>query len=137
MHKITGGCLCGAVRFESSAEPKMIVACHCRTCQKNTGSAFSLNVAMPADEVTIRGDTLRTFQESNETGGPPFYRSFCANCGSPISGRGDAYPGVLFLKAGTFDDPSWLKPSAHMWCAEKQPWVDIDDDVQKFDESPG
>lgn len=136
MHKVTGGCLCGAVRFESSAEPKMIVACHCRTCQKNTGSAFSLNVAMPADEVTVTGDTVRTYKESNEAGGPPFYRSFCSNSRSPISGRGDAYPGVLFLKAGTFDDPSWIKPSAHMWCAEKQPWVDIDEDVQKFDGSP-
>jgi hypothetical protein len=59
MSKITGGCLCGAVRFESSAEPKIVVACHCSTCQKNTGSAFSMNVAMPEDRVTISGDSLK------------------------------------------------------------------------------
>ena len=136
MRKVSGGCLCGAVRFASSAEPEMIVACHCRTCQKNTGSAFSLNVAVPEDQVTITGDTLRTYEEHSEAGSPPFYRSFCSNCGSPISGRGDAYPGILFLKAGTFDDPTWIKPGAHMWCAEKQPWVTIEVDVPQFDSSP-
>ena len=61
MSKLTGGCLCGAVRFESIAEPEMIVACHCTTCQKNTGSAFSLNVAMSENQVTITGDSLRTY----------------------------------------------------------------------------
>ena len=136
MSKITGGCLCGAVRFESSAEPKMVVACHCSTCQKNTGSAFSMNVAMPEDRVTISGDTLKTYEEQNDAGGLPFYRSFCSNCGSPISGRGPAYPGILFLKAGTFDDPSWIKPTAHMWCAEKQPWVTIDAGVPQFEGAP-
>ena len=62
MSKITGGCLCGSIRYESDVEPQMIVACHCSTCQKNTGSAFSLNLAMPEDQVTIQGDTLGTYE---------------------------------------------------------------------------
>ena len=136
MKKVTGGCLCGAVRYESNAEPEMIVACHCTTCQKNTGSAFSLNVAMPEDKVTITGDSLSTYEERSAPESTPFYRSFCALCGSPISGRGDAYPGVVFLKAGTLDDRSWVKPSAHMWCAEKQPWVTVEEGIPQFEGSP-
>ena len=136
MNKITGGCLCGAIRYESSAQPEMIVACHCSTCQKNTGSAFSVNIAMPQNEVSISGSSLVTYEERNGSDSSPFYRSFCAICGSPVSGRGGAYPGVIFLKAGTLDDPSWVKPTGHMWCAEKQPWVNIDEDIPQFAGAP-
>ena len=127
MPNITGSCLCGAVRYESEAEPMMVAACHCTTCQKNTGSAFSLNVAMPVDAVSIHGDSLKTYAEKVNGSDEPFYRSFCVECGSPISGQGAAYPGILFVKAGTLDDPSWVKPDMHIWCSEKQPWLQIAD----------
>lgn len=136
MKQISGGCLCGAIRYQSKAEPEMIVACHCKTCQQNTGTAFSLNVAMPAGKVTITGDSLTTYEERSTPDSEPFYRSFCSLCGSPISGEGTAYPGVLFLKAGTLDDSSWVKPTAHMWCGQKQPWVSIEEGVPQFEGSP-
>jgi hypothetical protein len=136
MSIITGGCLCGSIRYQSNTEPQMIVACHCSTCQKNTGSAFSLNLAMPEDQVTIQGDTLGIYEERSSPDSKPFYRSFCTRCGSPISGRGEAYPGVVFLKAGTLDDPSWVKPNAHMWCDEKQPWFSIEEGVPQFAQAP-
>jgi hypothetical protein len=110
-------------------EPLMVAVCHCSTCQKNTGSAFSTNLAMPQNAVEIVGDDLATFEEYADAGSPPFLRSFCSRCGSPISGRGEAYPGVVFIKAGTLDDPSWVKPTIHIWCSERQPWVHIDDGV--------
>lgn len=136
MPKITGGCLCGAVRYESDAEPMMVAACHCTTCQKNTGSAFSLNIAMPVDSVNIHGNSLKIYEEKHEGDAEPFYRSFCAECGSPISGRGAAYPGILFVKAGTLDDPSWVKPDMHIWCAEKQPWLQIVDEGKQCQAGP-
>ena len=129
MSKIRGGCLCGAVRYASDAEPAIVAVCHCVTCQKNTGSAFSLNVGVPAESVTIQGDRLATYEDHTGASGKPFYRRFCSNCGSPICGAGDAYAGLMFLKAGTLDDPSWIKPATHIWCAEKQPWVAIERDV--------
>lgn len=126
MPRIPGGCLCGAVHYELAAQPSLVVVCHCTTCQKNTRSAFSLNLAMPQDAVTISGDSLATYEDHSGASGKPFHRAFCSRCGSPISGRGEAYPGMPFLKAGTLDDRSWLKPEGHIWCVEKQPWVPIE-----------
>lgn len=136
MADIRGGCLCGAVRYESQAEPAMVAACHCATCQKNTGSAFSLNLGLPQDAVTIQGNTLATYEDHSGASGKPFYRSFCSHCGSPISGQGDAYSGLIFIKAGTLDDPSWVKPNAHIWCCDKQPWVAIEEGVAQAERNP-
>ena len=137
MSEIRGGCLCGAVRYASDAEPVMVAVCHCASCQKNTGSAFSLNVGLPSDSVTMEGDSLVTYEDRAGASGNPFYRSFCSKCGSPISGQGDAYAGVVFIKAGTLDDPSWVEPGAHIWCAEKQPWVNIEEGAAQFPGNPG
>lgn len=126
MAKVEGGCLCGGVRYTANTEPALVAVCHCVTCQKNSGSAFSLNLGMPVESVTVAGDSLAVYEDRSGASGKPFYRSFCARCGSPISGRGDAYGGLIFIKAGTLDDPSWVRPSAHIWCAEKQPWVEIE-----------
>lgn len=136
MAEIVGGCLCGAVRYRADVEPVLIAACHCRTCQRETGSAFSVNVAVPAGSVVIEGDALVTYADRSGASGKPFHRAFCGRCGSPISGRGEAYEGLEFLKAGTLDDPSWATPGAHIWCAEKQPWVVIPADVQRFEGNP-
>lgn len=137
MPKITGGCLCGSVRYASDAAPALVAVCHCATCQKNTGSAFSLNIAMPTDSVTITGKTHATYEDRAGASGNPFFRTFCSRCGSPISGSGDAYSGLIFIKAGTLDDPSWVKPGVHMWCSEKQPWVMIEEGVAQKPGNPG
>ena len=137
MPKITGGCLCGSVRYASDAEPALVAACHCPTCQKNTGSAFSLNLAIPTDSVTITGESLATYEDRTGASGNPFFRTFCSRCGSPISGSGAAYSGLTFIKAGTLDDASWVKPGVHMWCSSKQPWVVIEDGVAQVPANPG
>src|ERR1700712_3428247 len=74
MARIEGGCLCGAVRYRSEAEPAMQVVCHCKTCQKNSGSAFSMNVAVPQDSLTVEGGTLRSYIDHSGASGQPFYR---------------------------------------------------------------
>lgn len=136
MVNASGGCLCGAVRYRLSGEPAMVAVCHCSTCQKNSGTAFSTNIAMPEGTVEITGDSLTTYEQRADTDGPPFFRSFCSRCGSPISGHGEAYPAIVFIKAGTLDDPSWVKPTAHIWHAEKQPWVKIAEDEPRFAAGP-
>ena len=129
MGAIRGACLCRGVRYSSNAEPAVVAVCHCVACQKNSGSAFSLNIGVPTESVSITGATLVRFEDHSGASGKPFHRSFCSRCGSPIAGSGDAYPGVTFIKAGTLDDPSWVKPTAHIWCDEKQPWVAIEQGV--------
>jgi hypothetical protein len=136
MPRIKGGCLCGAVRYESDTEPAMVAVCHCATCQKNTGSAFSLNLGMPDDSVTLTGETLATYEDRAGASGKPFYRRFCSRCGSPIVSHGEAYPGIVFVKAGTLDDPSWVKPATHIWCAERQPWVTIEEGAVQVPGNP-
>ena len=137
MSKITGGCLCGAVRYVSDAEPALVAVCHCSTCQKNTGSAFSLNIGLPSSSVSVTGKSLATYEDHTGASGKPFFRAFCSRCGSPIYGRGEAYSGITFIKAGTLDDPSWVKPGIHMWCADKQPWVAIEEGAAQVPGSPG
>ena len=136
MPKITGGCLCGSVRYTSDAEPVLVAVCHCSTCQKYTGSAFSLNLGMPSHSVTITGESLATYEDRSGASGNPFFRAFCSRCGSPISGYGAAYSGLTFMKGGTLDDPSWVRPNAHVWCSEKQPWVMIEEGVAQYPRNP-
>lgn len=137
MSKITGGCLCGSVRYVSDAEPALVAVCHCSTCQKNTGSAFSLNIGVPSSSVSVTGKSLATYEDHTGASGKPFFRAFCSRCGSPIYGRGEAYSGITFIKAGTLDDASWVKPGIHMWCADKQPWVAIEEGAAQVPGSPG
>ncbi|MFO1040060.1 MAG: GFA family protein [Geminicoccaceae bacterium] len=136
MAKVIGGCLCGAVRYEAVGEPAAVVACHCKTCQKYTGSAFSLNLGLPSEAVTVTGEALAIYEDRSGASGKPFTRGYCGRCGSPIFGRGEAYAGMTFLKAGTLDDASWVQPTMHIWTAEKQPWVVIDEDVKQVPGNP-
>src|ERR671928_1595799 len=83
MPNIVGGCLCGSVRYESEAEPVLTAACHCRHCQKQTSSAFSIFVVLPKGSLRIEGEPLAAFEDVGESGLPVF-RRFCPKCGSGI-----------------------------------------------------
>ena len=137
MAKIEGGCLCGAVRYQANAEPVMQVVCHCETCQKNTGSAFSFNLAVPKESLEVTTDALKIYVDHSGASGQPFDRAFCSNCGSPIYGSGPAYGALAFIKAGTLDDPSWVDPKVHIWCSEKLGWTEIPDGATQAEKNPG
>jgi hypothetical protein len=123
MNKQEGGCLCGSVRYEFEAAPLLTAICHCRNCQKQAGSAFSLIVGLPAQALVLSGDTLAMYQDQGQESGKPVRRYFCRACGSPIKSEGDQAPGLVFIKAGTLDDTSWLAPSLAIWCDSAQPWL--------------
>ena len=76
MSNIVGGCLCGSVRYESEAEPLLTAACHCRHCQKQTSSAFSILVALPKGSLRIEGEALAAFEDVGASG-LPVIRKFC------------------------------------------------------------
>lgn len=137
MPDIVGGCLCGSVRYSSDAEPALQAVCHCQTCRKNSGSAFSFNVAVPEDSFTVEGDTLRTYEDHSGASGQPFLRKFCGTCGSHLFSHGPAYGALVFIKAGTLDDASWVSPQLHIWCAEKLPWTPIPEGATTAQGNPG
>jgi len=122
---VKGSCLCGSITFESEAEPAVTGICACRQCQKEGGGAFSINVALPRTGLKIAGRTLKTFRDRGENG-QPVHRLFCGKCGSPIVSYSDGLPEVAFIKAGTLEDTSWLKPTMEAWRETAEPWVVID-----------
>jgi len=130
MPKFSGGCLCGAVRYECNAEPLGMAVCHCTHCQKVSGSAFSVNMVVPAPSVTWQGQSA-SYADTGESG-KPLSRKFCRNCGSSLATETEALPGAIIIKAGTLDDKSWLKPNYHIWTRSAQPWVQIPSGATTF-----
>jgi hypothetical protein len=130
MPKFSGGCLCGAVRYECNAEPLGMAICHCTHCQKVSGSAFSVNIVVPASSVTWQGQSA-SYADTGESG-KPLSRKFCGNCGSSLATETEALPGAIVIKAGTLDDKSWLKPNYHIWTRSAQPWVQIQSGATTF-----
>ena len=136
MPKISGSCLCGNVSYESSAEPNMTAICHCKNCQKQTGTAFSIIIAVPEDSMSFTDKgSFSEFLDTGETGGA-VRRRFCRNCGSPIVSIVESVPGAAFIKAGTLEDRSWLEPTLHIWCDTAQPWVVIPDNKDRTPRNP-
>ena len=123
----TGGCLCGAVRYTTSWPPLMVGTCHCKHCQRQAGSAFSILVAVPRDGLTFEG-TLTQYDDDSASGNP-VYRKFCGTCRSPVfteTPGGDAQ-GMMFIKAGTLDESKDLVPTVHFWTSSAQDWVILPD----------
>ncbi|AQV99285.1 hypothetical protein BJN34_36020 (plasmid) [Cupriavidus necator] len=131
MSEIQGGCLCGAVRYESADTAITSVVCHCSQCQKQSGSAFSINLVVPAAGFRVIASALATYHDVGDSG-LAVLRHFCTRCGSPVYSELDANPGVVAVKAGTLDDPSRVHPQLHMWRDSAQPWVEIADDAVCF-----
>jgi hypothetical protein len=128
--------LCGAVRYESEAEPVLTAVCHCRDCQKQTSSAFSVLVVLPKDSLRTEGRALASVQTGGEDTGLTTTRRFCPQCGSAIMTEIAATPDLDWLKAGTLDDPTWLRPQMNMWCSSAQPWVSMDDAIPAYERNP-
>jgi len=135
MSNIVGGCLCGSVRYEADAEPVLTALCHCKHCQKQTSSAFSVLVALPKGSLQIEGLALAAFEDVGDSG-QPVIRKFCPQCGSPIMTDITVTPDLEWLKAGTLDDPSWLRPQMNIWCTSAQLWVSMDDAIPAFEGNP-
>lgn len=125
----TGGCLCGAVRYEVEWPPRAVVVCHCSDCQKQAGSAFSLVGVARRGTLRVAGELKRFVHPGSS--GQPVTRMFCGECGSPVlTDTPEAERrGTIFFKAGTLDQVADLAPSVHYWTASAQPWFAIPEGV--------
>jgi hypothetical protein len=124
---IEGGCQCGSIRYRIEREPLFLAVCHCTECQRQSGSAFGMSLAVPADAFQNSG-ALKTFEVRCDSGRKKTC-AFCPECGTRIYHLTE---NGMSLKAGTLDDTSWLKPDAYYWTKRKQRWVLIPDGVARF-----
>jgi len=134
MADLTGGCLCGRVRYTLSGEPVFSGLCHCRNCQRYTGSAFETVVAYPAASVSVQGE-LKTYNDTGDSG-QPVYRRFCPNCGSGVIAEAAMLPGMTLVLTGTLDDPATYVPAMEIYCSSAQPWVHAGGERARFPRMP-
>ncbi|HTR01492.1 MAG TPA: GFA family protein [Candidatus Acidoferrum sp.] len=128
--KYVGGCLCGAVRYETAADPAFTGNCHCKDCQRASGGPFTPAMFFPAAAVTISGTTksYRSVADSGNT----IDRHFCPECGSQLFTRLGAMPELIGLRAGTLDDASLFKPAIDIYVASAAQWDFMDPKLPKF-----
>jgi hypothetical protein len=118
---LTGGCQCGAVRYEIAAAPLTVIACHCSECQKQSASAFGMTMPVPRAALTIvKGEP--GYWERRADSGNMLGAAFCPNCGVRLYHL-PANKALLNVKAGTLDDTGWLAPVGHIWTDKAQPWM--------------
>lgn len=132
--KHTGGYLCGAVRYSLDVDPIATAACHCRDCQKSTGSAYALLLVIPTESMVLEGK-FNAWAVRGDSGGTNTRKS-CAACGSLISEETNGLKGFRLVLAGSLDDPSWVQPDFHCWVSSKQPWLKLDDGLPAFEKGP-
>lgn len=123
----SGGCQCGSIRYQLIGAPKMLYACHCSDCQKQSSSAFGMSLIMNrADVDLIRGgEQLKTWDTQGEDGRLKRC-AFCPECGSRIYHASEPEDETISIKAGSLDETRWLRPVAHIWLQSAQPWLDIE-----------
>jgi hypothetical protein len=126
-----GGCLCGAVRYECAAPPVMTGACHCRDCQRNSGSAFATLMIFMKEAVAVAGDALACFTHAGDSG-KSVRRHFCRLCGSPVFIEYDVTPDFRIIMAGTLDDPELVRPQWNIYTASRQPWLELPPHMKAF-----
>jgi hypothetical protein len=123
-NRITGGCACGAVRYESNGAAEYSFHCHCRRCQRATGGGHASAFALPHDKVELTGE-IKYFEQKADSGYATL-SGFCPSCGSPISSETARAPERLYLHAATLDDPSIFQPTFVVFEEAAQPWDHID-----------
>lgn len=131
----SGGCACGAIRYDCTAEPMIMLNCHCRDCQRSSGGPFSSFVVIPTEAFKLVKGSLTVYGSPSEMGGKT-RRGFCAHCGSPISGQPDAAPQITAIRTASLDDPSWFKPQAEVWTSDAHPWHLMSPTAPQFEKYP-
>lgn len=129
----TGGCHCGAVRYEVRAEPQHVALCHCRDCRLSAGAPMVAWAAFREEDFAVTQGEARTRNSSGQS-----MRSFCPECGTGLWFRNAQFlPGIVDIQSVTFDDPDALPPQAHIQVAERIGWMAAAHGLPEFARFPG
>ncbi len=132
---VTGGCLCGSVRYEANPRPESAYYCHCRDCQIGSGSAF--HVAVFSDEADFRllSGELSTYLKTADSG-RAVSRMFCSKCGTPVYWTGEGFPDIVLISLSSLDDPEAFQPVHEGWTERALSWCRIRADIKSFPRRP-
>jgi len=131
----TGGCACGAIRYECTAEPLFSLNCHCRDCQRETGSAYAPVLGVPKAGFTLTHGSPQYFALTAASG-QTTKRAFCVACGSPLFGLPGLAPDLVTIRVGSLDNPSAFRPSQDIYTASAQPWDFMNPELPKVPKMP-
>ncbi len=131
---ITGGCLCGAVRYEISAPPLMARMCYCRVCQYLACGNAAVNAAFPSTAVTLTGTTNDHISIADS--GTEMHRRFCPACGVHLTAAAATRPEIIMIRAGTLDDPGIVTPTAAIWMDSAPRWACLDPSLEQIARQP-
>lgn len=131
-----GGCYCGAVRYEITADPMYAFQCHCRECQRYSGGGPNYSMGVPEAAFSYVKGTPKIYSRTDLDA--PAQREFCGDCGANLASRSPNGPGVVFVKAGSLDDMSaYPGPQVAVYCCDKQSFHQIPEGLPTFDRLPG
>jgi hypothetical protein len=124
-----GGCACGAVRYQVVGQPAVCQVCHCRFCQRRTGSAFGTVAYFDERDVRFLQGELQTYEHHSDETGRWLKTQFCPRCGTTVTHTVEIRPGLRAIALGTLDDPEWPTIQRHIWVQSKRSWVSIPADM--------
>ena len=133
-YPIEGACQCGAVTYKLFEPPLLVVACHCRECQKLSTSAFSITAVVNSSAVEFHGEMSDWSREADS--GNISAAKFCPSCGNRMYHFNPQDTSTLKLKPSTLSDTRIINPTIHVWVSEKQDWYDIPSGVKTFEKQP-
>jgi hypothetical protein len=126
-----GGCACGRLRYRMQLTPMFVHCCHCKDCQRQTGTAFVLNALIETDRVELQTGTVRPYVMPTDSGRPhTVFR--CSDCGTTVWSEYGGLKTLRFVRVGTLDDPTALPPDVHIYVRSKLPWITLPDGVPAF-----
>jgi hypothetical protein len=127
-----GGCACGAVRYRLARTPMFVHCCHCRDCQRQTGSAFVINALIETDRIVLFAGELQPVSLPTDSGRPHDVCR-CRDCMTALWSDYGHRPALRFVRVGTLDDPAALPPDVHIFTRSKLPWVSLPAGTPAFD----
>jgi hypothetical protein len=131
-NNLEGGCACGSVRYRLASAPMFVHCCHCRDCQRQTGSAFVLNALIEADRVRLVSGDVYGAEVPTDSGRPHvIYR--CRSCKIAVWSNYGGVDKLRFVRIGTLDEPAVLTPDVHIYVRSKLPWVKLPEGVPAFE----
>jgi len=129
-----GGCLCGAVFYETKADPVITAHCHCTDCQKSSGTGHCTHVGLPEEAVNFSGE-IKSYDSPADSGNT-VSRGFCPTCGSAVFSRNSSMPGMAFIRASSLDDPNTVTPQMIVYASRAPKWDVMDPSLLSFAELP-